>query len=204
MVFAGLAITIGTAGFFFTNTFMISYVTQYMGISRPTILDALFWVTLFEFLAMPIAAWYASKIGAHRFLFWAAILCIVIPYPMFMLVSTKNIYFIVLGITLAVLALSSLYAVVAGFMAEAFPAHVRYSGISISYQMIAAITSGTTPIIGTLLAQHYAGQWLPLAFLFSFLSLLSLIGICGITRLRQQQLSHQHESNQVPNKLLNG
>ncbi|WP_332604979.1 MFS transporter [Acinetobacter sp. ESBL14] len=191
VVFAGLAITIGTAGFFFTNTFMISYVTQYIGISRPMILDALFWVTLFEFLAMPIAAWYASKVGPHRFLFWAAILCIVIPYPMFMLVSTKNIYFIVLGITLAVLALSSLYAVVAGFMAEAFPAHVRYSGISISYQMIAAITSGTTPIIGTLLAQHYAGQWLPLAFLFSFLSLLSLIGICGITRLRQKQLSQE-------------
>lgn len=187
VLFAGLSITIGTAGFFFTNTFMITYVTQYVGISRPTILDALFWVTVFEFIAIPVAAWYASKIGSHRFLFCAAILCIVVPYPMFMLVSTKNIYLIVLGITLAVTALSSLYSVVAGFMAEAFPAKVRYSGISISYQMIAAITSGTTPIIGTLLAQHYAGEWLPLALLFSFLSLLSLIGICGITRLRKQQ-----------------
>jgi hypothetical protein len=84
-------------------------------------------------------------------------------------------------------------------MAEAFPAHVRYSGISISYQMIAAITSGTTPLIGTLLAQHYAGEWLPLAFLFSFLSLLSLIGICGITRLRQQQVLSQSEQKQVSN-----
>ncbi len=73
-------------------------------------------------------------------------------------------------------------------MAEAFPAQVRYSGISISYQMIAAITSGTTPLIGTLLAQRYAGEWLPLALLFSFLSLLSLIGICGITHLRKKQM----------------
>ncbi len=188
VLFAGLSITIGTAGFFFTNTFMMTYVTQYVGISRPTILDALFWVTVFEFIAMPVAAWYASKIDSHRFLFWAAILCIAVPYPMFMLVSTKNIYLIVLGITLAVIALSSLYSVVAGFMAEAFPAQVRYSGISISYQMIAAITSGTTPLIGTLLAQRYAGEWLPLALLFSFLSLLSLIGICGITHLRKKQL----------------
>lgn len=188
VLFAGLSITIGTAGFFFTNTFMITYVTQYVGISRPTILDALFWVTVFEFIAMPVAAWYASKIGSHRFLFWAAILCIAVPYPMFMLVSTKNIYLIVLGITLAVITLSSLYSVVAGFMAEAFPAQVRYSGISISYQMIAAITSGTTPLIGTLLAQRYAGEWLPLALLFSFLSLLSLMGICGITHLRKKQL----------------
>lgn len=195
VLFAGLSITIGTAGFFFTNTFMMTYVTQYVGISRPTILDALFWVTVFEFIAMPVAAWYASKIVSHRFLFWAAILCIAVPYPMFMLVSTKNIYLIVLGITLAVIALSSLYSVVAGFMAEAFPAQVRYSGISISYQMIAAITSGTTPLIGTLLAQRYAGEWLPLAFLFSFLSLLSLIGICGITYLRKKQL-HSSLSSQ--------
>ena len=73
-------------------------------------------------------------------------------------------------------------------MAEAFPTHVRYSGISISYQMIATLAAGTTPFIGTLLAKEYAGEWMPLALLFSFLSLLSLIGICGVTLLRKKQI----------------
>lgn len=188
VVFAGLTMTIGAAGFFFTNTFMITYVTQYMGISKATILNALFWVTVFQFLTMPIAAWYAEKIGTSKFLFWTALLCIAIPYPMFMLVQTQNIYYITLGITLAVISLSALYAVAAGFMAEAFPTHVRYSGISISYQMIAALAAGTTPFLGTLLAKEYAGEWMPLALLFSFLSLLSLIGICGVTLLRKKQI----------------
>jgi MFS family permease len=195
VVFAGLAITIGTAGFFFTNTFMITYVTQYMGISKPTILDALFWVTIFQFLTMPVAAWYAEKIGTHKFLFWTALVCIAIPYPMFMLVQTQNIYYITLGITLAVVSLSALYAVVAGFMAEAFPTNVRYSGISISYQMIAALAGGTTPLIGTMLAQQYAGEWFPLALMFSFLSLLSFIGVCGITVLRKKQTAQSHFQN---------
>lgn len=187
VIFAGLTITIGSAGFFFTNTFMITYVTQYMGISKATILDALFWVTVLQFLSMPFAAWCAEKIGTHRFLFWVALLCIAVPYPMFMLVQTQDIYWITLGISLAVISLAALYAAAAGFMAEAFPTHVRYSGISISYQMIAAIAGGTTPLIGTMLAQQYAGQWLPLALLFSFLSLMSFVGVCGINALNKKK-----------------
>lgn len=34
ILFAAAAVTIGSAGFFFTNTFMITYVTQYQGIAR--------------------------------------------------------------------------------------------------------------------------------------------------------------------------
>ena len=187
LIFAGLTITIGTAGFFFTNTFMITYVTQYLGMSKQTILDALFLVTIFQFLTMPIAAWCADKVGVQRFLIVVASLCIIVPYPMFMLVETKNIIFVTLGITLAVVTLSALYAVAAGFMANIFPTQVRYSGISISYQFIAALTAGTTPFIGTLLASHYAGQWWPLALLFSFLSFLSLVGVLGVKALMTKQ-----------------
>ncbi|MET0612194.1 MAG: MFS transporter, partial [Pseudomonas caspiana] len=89
-----------------------------------------------------------------------------------------------LGIAMAVITLSALYAVIAGYMAQAFPAHLRYSGISIAYQLICAIAGGTTPIVGTLLATHYAGQWLPLAIFFSVLAGISLFGVCGLARLR--------------------
>lgn len=200
VIFAGLTITIGTAGFFFTNTFMITYVTQYLGIGKQTILDALFLVTVFQFLTMPIAAWFAERIGTQRFLMIIAIICIFIPYPMFMLVETKSIALITLGISMAVITLSALYAVAAGYMANIFPTQVRYSGISVSYQFIAALTAGTTPFIGTLLASHYAGQWLPLAFLFSFLSVLSLVGILGVKQLMNKQKSSQIAVQPMLNK----
>lgn len=201
VVFAGLTITIGTAGFFFTSTFMITYVTQYLGISKQTILDALFLVTVIQFLTMPIAAWIADKVGSQRFLTVASILCIFVPYPMFMLVETKNIILITFGISLAVITLSALYAVAAGFMANIFPTQVRYSGISISYQFIAALTAGTTPIIGTMLASHYAGQWMPLAIFFSFLSFLSFVGVMGVKKIMSKSPAKMiHEDSIVVEK----
>lgn len=186
ILFAACAVTIGSAGFFFTNTFMITYVTQYQGISRATILDCLFIVTVVQFLSQPLSALLAERIGEGRFLMLAALLCIAMPYPMFVLVGTQNLLLMTLGIAMAVVTLSGLYAVIAGYMAQAFPAHLRYSGISIAYQLICAIAGGSTPIIGTLLATHYAGQWLPLAIFFSLLAGLSLFGVCGLARLRSQ------------------
>lgn len=184
ILFAACAVTIGSAGFFFTNTFMITYVTQYQGISRATILDCLFVVTLLQFISQPLSAWVAERVGEGRFLMLAALLSMVMPYPMFILVGTQNLVLMTVGIAMAVVTLSALYAVIAGYMAQAFPTHLRYSGISLAYQLICAIAGGTTPIIGTLLASHFAGQWLPLALFFTALSAVSLFGVCGLARLR--------------------
>jgi hypothetical protein len=107
------------------------------------------------------------------------------PYPMFLLVKTQNPAAIVAGISLAVVVLSATYAVIAGFMTPAFPTQVRYSGISIAYQLCATIAGGTTPLIGTMLAQNYKGEWLPLALFFTVLSAVSLIGIVGLGRYRK-------------------
>lgn len=186
VLFAAAAVTIGSAGFFFTNTFMITYVTQYQGISRSTILDTLFLVTILQFLSQPCSALLAEKIGEERFLKIVALLCVVLPYPMFLLVQTGNILLMTLGIAMAVVTLSGLYAVIAGYMVEAFPVQLRYSGISLAYQLICALAGGTTPLIGTWLASRFAGQWWPLALFFSLLSLVSFVGVHGLARLRRQ------------------
>lgn len=183
ILLAACAVTIGSAGFFFTNTFMITYVTQYQGISRAAILDCLFVVTILQFISQPLSALLAERMGEGRFLMLAALLSMAMPYPMFLLVGTQNLLLMTLGIAMAVVTLSGLYAVIAGYMAQAFPTHLRYSGISLAYQLISAIAGGTTPIIGTLLASHFAGQWLPLALFFTLLSTVSLFGVCGLARL---------------------
>lgn len=185
IVMAAMATTIGSAGFFFTNTFMISYVTGYLGMSKSFILDCLFVVTLIQLASQPISALLAQRVGETRFLTWAALLSMFTPYPMFLLVKTQNPAAIVAGISLAVVVLSATYAVIAGFMTPAFPTQVRYSGISIAYQLCATIAGGTTPLIGTMLAQNYRGEWLPLALFFTVLSAVSLIGIVGLGRYRK-------------------
>jgi MFS family permease len=186
ILFAAAATTIGSAGFFFTNTFMISYVTTYLKMPKSLILDCLFIITIIQLVSQPFSAVLSERFGEARFLTWAALISILTPYPMFMLVNTQNPVLIVIGIAVAVVVLSAVYAVIAGFMSAAFPTHLRYSGISIAYQLCATVAGGTTPLIGTMLAQRYQGQWLPLAMFFSALSLVSLVGIVGLARYQNR------------------
>ncbi|WP_186260100.1 MFS transporter [Burkholderia gladioli] len=193
IVYAAAATTIGSAGFFFTNTFMISYATSFLKMPKPLILDCLFAVTLIQLASQPVSALLAQRFGDARFLSAAALLSIFTPYPMFVLVNSQQPVLIVLGIALAVVVLSAVYAVIAGFMTRAFPTPLRYSGISIAYQLCATVAGGTTPLIGTMLAQHYRGQWLPLAMFFSLLSAVSLVGIVALARY-QHRLAPAHEA----------
>ncbi|ABC34229.1 MFS transporter [Burkholderia thailandensis] len=186
IVLASAATTIGSAGFFFTNTFMISYVTTYLGMSKSLILDCLFAVTIIQLLSQPVSALIAQRVGETRFLTCAALLSMLTPYPMFVLVRTHDPAAIVAGIAFAVVTLSAVYAVIAGFMTAAFPTRVRYSGISIAYQLCALVAGGTTPLVGTMIAQRFRGEWLPLALFFSLLSFVSLVGIVGLGRYRRK------------------
>jgi MFS family permease len=179
--------TIGIAGVYFTNTFMLAYTTQYVGVSKSLILECLFLVAIIQFCAQPVAAWFSERLGAARFLKLAAACAMLSPYPMFLLVSTGGEAAMTLGIAIAVVCMSSFYSVIAGFVSGVFPTHVRYSGISLSYQVCGAIAGGLTPLVGTWLAHEYVGQWLPLAIFYTCLAGVSLLSVGALDARRHRR-----------------
>ncbi|SAL82871.1 transporter protein [Caballeronia arvi] len=171
---------IGVAGAWFCNTFMLSFTTETLGISRALMLDCLFIVAFVHFFNQLFSGWLAQRVGARKFLAWAAGLAMLSPYPMFILVSTGKPLAIVVGIAIAVICMSGSYAVMAGLMTDAFDVRYRYSAISLSYQSCAALAGGLTPLIGTVLAHAWPGQWWPLAVFYSALAAVSLLCLLGL------------------------
>lgn len=174
--------TLGIAGVYFTNTFMIAYSTQQLGLPRSLILECLFVVAIIQFCIQPIAAWIAEKIGATRFLCGVTLLAMASPYPMFILVSSGQAPLIILGIALAVVCMASFYAVIAGYVSGMFETRVRYTAISLAYQVCGALAGGLTPLIGTWLAHSYPGQWWPMAVFYSLIAGTSLICVLALAQ----------------------
>jgi hypothetical protein len=65
----------------------------------------------------------------------------------------------------------------AGFLSTAFPARLRYSCISMGYQLGVTVSAGGAPLLGQVIAQQYQGQWLPLALFFSVLAAVTLASV---------------------------
>ncbi|NBF11496.1 MFS transporter [Pseudomonas sp. Fl4BN1] len=174
--------TLGIAGVYFTNTFMIAYTTQQLEIPRSLILECLFVVALIQFCIQPLAAWTAEKIGATRFLCLVSLLAMASPYPMFVLVSSGQAPLMILGIALAVVCMASFYAVIAGYVSGMFETRVRYTAISLAYQVCGALAGGLTPLIGTWLAHRFSGQWWPMALFYSLIAAVSLLCVLALAR----------------------
>lgn len=182
--------TLGIAGVYFTNTFMISYTTQQLHLERSLILECLFFVAIIQFCVQPLAAWLSEKVGATRFLALVALLAMASPYPMFVLVSSGQGPLIVLGIALAAACMASFYAVIAGYVSGMFATRVRYTAISLAYQICGAIAGGLTPLIGTWLAHTFSGQWWPMAAFYTLIATISLVCVLALARqyARSQRL----------------
>jgi MFS family permease len=186
LILAVGANVLGIAGFYFTNTFMIAYTTQYVGLNRAVILDCLLVVSVMQFFITPLAAYIASRVGNLRFLGAMAFVSIFTPYAMFNLVDQASLSSITLGVGVAVLFMGAYYAVIAGYVSDSFPTGIRYTGISMAYQLSGAIFGGLTPLLGTVLAENFKGQWWPLALLFSAISLLSLVSVLLLGNVGQR------------------
>ncbi|UDF32027.1 UNVERIFIED_ORG: MHS family MFS transporter (plasmid) [Roseateles sp. XES5] len=179
--------TFGIAAVYFYNTFLVAYATQYAGIARPTILDALFWTAVAQFLCQPVGARIAEKMGNERlFLQVCLAIAMLTPYPVFMVVETGNYALIQIGLIVNIVFGAFSYAVIAGYISQVFPARVRYSAISIAYQFCGALAGGLTPVLGTVLAETFKGQWWPLAVFASILAAISLVCVSLLGRHRDR------------------
>lgn len=192
IICAMLAFVIGTAGFYFTNTFLIAYTTVTLKMDRAIILDCLAMVAIVQFAGQLAAAKLAEKIGDAKFLLVASAGAILAPYPMFLLVETETRLGVIAGVSIATLCASGFYAVIAGYVSKVFPVEIRYSAMSSAYQLGGAIFGGFTPMIGVMLSSAYPGHWLPLAIFYSVLAGFSLLGTV-LLALRGSTLPSQDE-----------
>ena len=177
--------TFGIGTVYLFNTFLIAYATQYLSIPRAMIFDVLLWAAIANFLTMPIIARISETFRDEKqFLQIALVWAMVMPYPLFLAMGTGNFWAILAGLVLNQLGGTATYAIIAGYLASIFPTRVRYSAISIAYQFCGAIAGGLTPIAGLLLAEHFPGQWWPLAAFASVQAAISLICVMLIAPYR--------------------
>jgi MFS family permease len=185
LALAAGANTFAIGSVYLFNTFMITYTTQYLGLPRATILDALLVAACVQLVMTPVGARIAEAIRNERlFLQGTLIWAMLAPYPLFLLVDLGSVPALMLGLALNVVGSATFYAVIAGYVAGAFPTRVRYTAISVAYQVCGAVAGGLTPIIGTILAERFQGHWWPIAAFGTALAAISFVCVTALGRYR--------------------
>ncbi|MCX5143712.1 MULTISPECIES: MFS transporter [unclassified Streptomyces] len=146
------ACTIGLSATYFKSTFALSWATSALSFDRSSFLTIILVANITQIVVQPFGALIATRMKSWSRAVTVMLLPELILMPaMFLLIRTENYGLAMVGVAVATIPHCLYYAALAGMLASRFPAHLRYTGISLCYQLCGTLLGGTTPIIGQFL-----------------------------------------------------
>ncbi len=151
---------LGLGGFFLVTTFVVSYGKNTLGLSNNLMLGATLVAAALEIVVLIVFGRVGEKIGAAKVSVIGGIATVIVAFPIFLMVDTKNPVLVILGMTIGVACLSTPYAVNGALLTALFPPQYRLSGVSLCAN-ISAIFAGFIPMLATALLHASGGAWWP-------------------------------------------
>nr|AWL99670.1 MFS transporter [Bradyrhizobium amphicarpaeae] len=173
-----IGITVSEVGLAYLLTvFVITYSTTKLGMPRQTVLNAVVYAALVEFVTLPLAGWLSDLYGRKTLYLAGAIASIVMAFPLFWLLDTKDATIVTLALIVTMtLTHALLFGPKAAYMPELFGTRTRYSGASLGANIAAALSGGLSPLIATALLVWTGGAWAISIFIIA-LSVLTLVSV---------------------------
>jgi MFS family permease len=181
LVLASLASIAPPAVGYTVIVYMLTYGTAVVGYPRTTLLTLILLSTLVWIATIVAAAVAADRFGSKRVFALGALTAVLWPLPMFALVDTGKTGLALLAFVVAAMVQGIMAGAQGGLFTEIFDVRVRYSGISIAYQLGGMIGGAVTPIAATALFGAYRSStavalYVVALSLVSFVSALALRG----------------------------
>ena len=194
LIAAGLKV-VETAPFYIFSTFVVSYATTTLTYQKSQALEAVTLGALVATIMIPLMGLLSDRVGRQRMYAVSVFVLGLFIVPWFMLLNTGTTWGIVLATVIAFGVLwAPVTAVLGTLCSEIFSANVRYTGITLGYQLGAALAGGTAPRIATGLLAKYDGDWVPVAWYLGVTVAISLIAIFCASRInRERHLQAQPE-----------
>ncbi|MEM7445785.1 MAG: MFS transporter [Pseudomonadota bacterium] len=134
-------------GNYFALGFLPSFLTHDIGLSQENANLAIVCCLLVATILIPVFGYISDRTGRRPVMAIGAMLFIVLSYPIFALISTGNLTFVIIACVIYGVALAPTASILTTAIAEMFPFATRCTGGAIGYNAALTIAGGLTPII---------------------------------------------------------
>lgn len=173
--------------YYMVVTFSITYLKTQLHMDTRRILLLLLIAHVVQAIALPIVGRYTDIAGRRAPYALGALLSAgwgFIAFPMF---NTRNEWVILTAIVIGLLVHSLMFAGQPAIMAEMFPTRMRYSGVSVGYQVTSIFAGSLAPVIGTALLGRYH-SWVPVAVYLAAVAPITLFAVWSLPETRGSSL----------------
>jgi metabolite-proton symporter len=164
--------------FYVASVFILDYATRTLGLERWVILTGIAVACAFELVTIPIFGIISDRTGRRPIFLAGTVLLMVLAYPYFLMIETGSTALIILASILVLsVAHASMYGPMSAYFAELFGTRVRYSGVSLGYQLASIIGGGAGPLISIYLVGAAGGAFWPVVVWMVALCLITLVSV---------------------------
>ena len=182
----GFSVTLGnTVAFYMALVYMPSYMAS---VGKLPLGSAL-WIgasslALFVLL-QPILGGLSDRVGRRPLLIFCCAGYVLLGYPIFLWASSGSILLASLSQLLMILLYAPFAAAIPAFYVEIFPTRVRYTALSLGYNIAVAIFGGFAPFIATFLVRETGSRLAPATYVIAA----ELITLLILLRTRETAFS---------------
>ncbi|MFL5254334.1 MAG: MFS transporter [Rhodopila sp.] len=175
------------------GTFIFTYGTTVLGMTRDFLLLGVLVQTVLGFMWVTVAGHLSDKVGRKRMYMSGCVLMGIFGFVYFGLLDTMNPVVIFIMVAISFIPVMNLYGPEAALIAEAFSPRLRYSGASLGYQLASIIAGGPAPFIATWLVATYHSS-LPVAIYMLIISVIGLIATALLPDYTNKDISQEYEN----------
>ncbi|ALG29969.1 MFS transporter [Glutamicibacter halophytocola] len=182
--------------YYMVVTFSITYMATQLKMDTSTILGLMLIAHVIHAILVPLVGRFTDTRGRRPVYGTGVILMMIWGVAAFPLFNTANHAIILSTIVLGLAVHALMYAGQPAIMAEMFPTRMRYSGVSLGYQVTSIVAGSMAPIIATWLLKVY-GSWVPVAGYIVFAALVTLVAVYFMKETRGADLGAIDEADRL-------
>lgn len=167
--------------FYLGSVFSLKYGAG-IGVSQSAMLMLLVGSCVFLIFAMPFFGWLGDRFNRKSVFIGGIVAMTAAPFAWFPLLDSKSFPLMALGFLLLFAGFAANYGVQGALFPLLFPTVLRYSGMSISYNVGGLLGGAVSPLIATSLLSKYH-SWTPIAL---YMAAAGVIGLVASLFLRER------------------
>ncbi|CAN5467253.1 MFS transporter [soil metagenome] len=169
------------AVYYIATAFALGYATTTLHIDRQIFLSMQIVAILFMAVGIVLAGIASDRIGAGAVLIRGTIAAIIVGLLLAPALQSGSLTIIFAGLSVALFVMGFVYGPLGAWLPGLFPARVRYTGVSMAFNLAGILGGGLTPVAAQALAQFGGLIWVGL-----YLAVLSAVSLVALLALRQR------------------
>jgi MFS family permease len=166
-----------TSTFYLFATFTLTYAVS-LGFTRGTALNAVLIAAVVGIPMELLVGIVSDRVGRKKMYVAGAVAMLLYILPYLWMLNQNSTAMLIVATVVGFGVIWPMYGAVIGTLfAESYSPDVRYTGISLGYQIGAALVGGPAPLIATWLLRQYNGSYVPIGVFIMICGAISLVAV---------------------------